>query len=111
MSNDQEKPVAQEQLPLLIVGNGQCEESGIPPHFRHMLEPGKNFLSYFDNHYAEQWILRYDGETREGIVYGGDCGWDEPKKFLVGLMQQTLSMVEARCSHTLMRQGLKARGK
>lgn len=36
---------------------------------------GTLYENYFENKYGDQWIFRYDRDTKTISVHGGDCGW------------------------------------
>ncbi len=62
---------------LLKISNLQSDECGKPP--RLTLEMGQ-FVSYFENHYGEQWMMVADKDKQSAVLYGGDIGWRSPVK-------------------------------
>jgi hypothetical protein len=62
---------------------------GRPPRLRNTADPGL-YHGYFENRYGEQFIFTFDRATGTGTVWGGDLGWDEPKSFTVGLLDEAL---------------------
>lgn len=63
-------------LPLFSIGNHQCDDCGTPPTLPPDFETGPYRRSYFENRYGEQWLFRYNTETKEVVIHGGDCGWE-----------------------------------
>ena len=35
-------------------------------------------VSYFENAHGEQWVFTFDRLTGQGMLYGGDVGWEHP---------------------------------
>ena len=62
---------------------------GQPPRVRNTADPGL-YYGYFENRYGEQFVLTFDRATGTGTVAGGDLGWDEPKSFPLGLLDEAL---------------------
>ena len=62
---------------------------GQPPALRNTAVPGLNY-GYFENRYGEQFVFTFDRATAAGSVSGGDLGWDEPKPFTLGLLDEAL---------------------
>lgn len=69
--------VHSDHVDLLRISNFQCKDSGKPPNL--VLEPGQ-FVSYFENHYGEQWMLVVAKGKNSATLYGGDIKWTEPVK-------------------------------
>lgn len=62
---------------FLAVFNGHVPSCGIPPSVVAG-RPGDDYVSYFENAEAEQFLLRINRETRVGALWAGDLGWDRP---------------------------------
>ena len=62
---------------------------GPPPRLRNTAAPGL-YYGYFENRYGEQFVFTFDRATGSDTVAGGDLGWDEPKSFTVGLLDEAL---------------------
>ena len=62
---------------LLKISNLQSEGCGKPPSLT--LEMGQ-FVSYFENHYGEQWMMVAEKDKQSAVLYGGDIGWKSPVK-------------------------------
>jgi hypothetical protein len=69
--------------------NNHDERCGPPPRLRNTDNPGL-YYGYFENRYGEQFVFRFDRATRTGTVSGGDLGWDDPKAFTLGLLDEVL---------------------
>jgi hypothetical protein len=35
------------------------------------------YYGYFENPFGEQWVFAYDRKTQQGLLRGGDVGWDQ----------------------------------
>jgi hypothetical protein len=66
--------------------DGRC---GLPPRLQNTARPGL-YHGYFGNRYGEQFVFTYDRTTGTGTVSGGDLGWDDPKSFSLGLLEEAL---------------------
>jgi hypothetical protein len=69
--------------------NTHDERCGPPPHLRNTANP-ELYYGYFENCYGEQFVFTFDRATRTGMVSGGDLGWDDPKAFTLGLLDEVL---------------------
>jgi hypothetical protein len=47
-----------------------------------------------ENRYGEQFVLTFDRATGTGTVAGGDLGWDDPRPFTRGLLDEALRNTE-----------------
>ena len=68
--------------------SNQDPSCGPPPRLRNT-DPGL-YYGYFENRYGEQFVFTFDRATGAGTVWGGDLGWDEPKPFTLGLLDEAL---------------------
>ena len=55
--------------------NKHSSECGEPPARKN--DGDHQYCGYFENMYGEQWLFVYDKIQREGVLRGGDAGWDE----------------------------------
>jgi hypothetical protein len=62
---------------------------GRPLGLRNTTDPGL-YYGYFENRYGEQFVFTFDRKRGTGTVSGGDLGWDEPKSFTLGLLDEAL---------------------
>jgi hypothetical protein len=62
---------------------------GRPPRLRNIDNPGL-YYGYFENRYGEQFLFTFDRATKTGTVSGGDLGWNDPKAFTLGLLDDAL---------------------
>ena len=69
--------------------NAHHERCGAPPRLRNTDSPGL-YCGYFENRSGEQFVFTFDRATGAGTVWGGDLGWDEPKSFTIGLLDEAL---------------------
>jgi hypothetical protein len=69
--------------------NNQYERCGPPPRLRNTDNIGL-YEGYFENRYGEQFVFTFDRATGIGTVSGGDLGWDDPKPFNLGLLDEAL---------------------
>jgi hypothetical protein len=69
--------------------NNHDPRCGPPPRLRNTAAPGL-YYGYFENRYGEQFVFTFDGATGTGTIWGGDLGWDGPKSFTVGLLDEAL---------------------
>lgn len=67
---------------VLTIKNLHVENCGTPPDLKR--ESGGNYTSYFENRHGEQLIFTYDRNQHTGILYHGDCCWDEPVPVYAG---------------------------
>ncbi|SRR6266851_6929047 len=62
--------------PLFQVRNHHSASCGPSPH---IADVGSNhYVGYFENQSGEQAVFIYDRDSRQGIVYLGDAGWETP---------------------------------
>jgi hypothetical protein len=59
---------------ILTVLNRHVDDCGTPPSFSDELL-NKKYVSYFQNHYGEQWVFLGDGKDG-GVLYGGEVDWE-----------------------------------
>jgi hypothetical protein len=59
----------------LTVYNQHAAPCGVPPHV--LGGAGRGYVGYFENSFGEQWIFTFDRETQQGLLRGGDIGWDQ----------------------------------
>jgi hypothetical protein len=69
--------------------NNHDPRRGRPPRVRNTDNPGL-YHGYFENRYGEQFVFTFDRATRTGMISGGDLGWDDPKPFTLGLLDEVL---------------------
>jgi hypothetical protein len=69
--------------------NTHDERCGLPPRLCNTDNPGL-YYGYFENRYGEQFVFTFDRTTGTGMVSGGDLGWDDPKAFTLGLLDEVL---------------------
>jgi hypothetical protein len=69
--------------------NNHDRRCGQPPRVRNTDNPVL-YHGYFENRYGEQFVLTFDRATRTGTVSGGDLGWNDPKAFTLGLLDEAL---------------------
>ncbi|MBV8555584.1 MAG: hypothetical protein JO116_08460 [Planctomycetaceae bacterium] len=75
--------------------NTHHERCGAPPRLRNTDNPGL-YYGYFENRYGEQFVFTFDRATGTGTVSGGDLGWDDPKVFTRGLLDEALRSTQGR---------------
>lgn len=80
---------------------------GSPPRLRNSDSPSL-YHGYFENRYGEQFVLTFDRATETGTVSGGDLGWDNPKAFALGLLEEALHCTQGLAAQV---QGSDARSK
>ena len=68
---------------------------GPPPRLRNTDDLGL-YYGYFENRYGEQFVFTFDRATGTGTVSGGDLGWDDPKVFTRGLLDEALRSTQGR---------------
>jgi hypothetical protein len=54
--------------------NNHSSKCGEPPARRN--DGAHQYCGYFENMHGEQWLFVYDKIQREGVLRGGDAGWD-----------------------------------
>jgi hypothetical protein len=74
---------------VLVAHNNHDPRCGPPPRLRNTDNPGL-YHGYFENRYGEQFVFTFDRATETGTVSGGDLGWDDPKAFTLGLLDEAL---------------------
>jgi hypothetical protein len=74
---------------VFVAHNNHDERCGKPPRLRNIDNPGL-YYGYFENRYGEQFVFTFDRATKTGTVSGGDLGWDDPKAFTLGLLDEAL---------------------
>src|SRR4030081_526599 len=74
---------------VFAADNKHHERCGPPPRLRNTANPGL-YHGYFENRYGEQLVFAFDRATRTGTVSGGDLGWDDPKAFILRLLDEAL---------------------
>jgi hypothetical protein len=74
---------------VFAVHNNHDPRCGRPPRLRNTANPGL-YHGYFENRYGEQFVFTFDRATLTGTVSGGDLGWDDPKPFSLGLLEEAL---------------------
>ena len=57
-----------------------------PPRVRNTDNP-ELYHGYFENRFGEQFVFTFDRATGTGTVSGGDLGWDDPKSFTLGQLE------------------------
>jgi hypothetical protein len=72
---------------VFVAHNNHDERCGPPPRLRNTDNSGL-YYGYFENRYGEQFVFTFDRATRTGTVSGGDLGWDDPKAFALGLLDE-----------------------
>ena len=75
--------------------NTHSERCGRPPRLRNTDNLGL-YYGYFENRYGEQFVFTFDRGTGAGTVSGGDLGWDDPKVFTRGLLDEALRSTQGR---------------
>jgi hypothetical protein len=86
---DREGPDPGEPGLVFAAQNNHDPRCGSPPGLRNTADPGL-YYGYFENRYGEQFVFTFDRATGAGTVWGGDLGWDEPKPFTLGLLDEAL---------------------
>jgi hypothetical protein len=69
--------------------NNHHPSCGLPPRLRNTADPGL-YYGYLENRHGEQFVFTFDRATGTGTISGGDLGWDEPKSFTLGLLDEAL---------------------
>jgi hypothetical protein len=66
--------------------NNHDPRCGRPPRVRNADNP-ELYHGYFENRFGEQFVFTFDRATGTGTVSGGDLGWDDPKSFTLGQLE------------------------
>jgi hypothetical protein len=74
---------------VFVAHNNHDERCGPPPRLRNTDNPGL-YHGYFENRHGEQFVFTFDRVTKAGTVSGGDLGWNDPKAFTLGLLNDAL---------------------
>jgi hypothetical protein len=74
---------------VFVAHNNHDPRCGPPPRLRNTDNLGL-YHGYFENRYGEQFVFTFDRATNTGTVSGGDLGWDDPKAFTLGLLDDAL---------------------
>jgi hypothetical protein len=74
---------------VFVAHNNHDPCCGPPPRLRNTDKLGL-YHGYFENRYGEQFVFTFDRATNTGTVSGGDLGWDDPKAFTLGLLDEAL---------------------
>ena len=74
---------------VFLAHNNHDPRCGPPPRRRNIDNPGL-YYGYFENRYGEQFAFTFDRGRKTGMVAGGDLGWDDPKGFTLGLLDEAL---------------------
>jgi hypothetical protein len=69
--------------------NNHDPSRGLPPRLRNTADPGL-YYGDFENRYGEQFVFTIARATGTGTISGGDLGWDEPKSFTLGLLDEAI---------------------
>lgn len=69
--------------------NNHAQQCGLPPRLRNT-DNRKLYYGYFENGHSEQFVFTFDRATGTGTVSASDLGWNEPKSFTVGLLDEIL---------------------
>ncbi len=78
---------------IFQVKNRHAASVGKPPHIDGSAA-GK-YHGYWENEHGEQAIFVYDRQTKSGILWLGDAGWEKPYKVIDGLAPELiLSQIE-----------------
>jgi hypothetical protein len=73
---------------IFQVKNKHKVSAGKPPQIDGNVK-GK-YHGYFENEHGEQAIFVYDRETKSGVVWLGDAGWEKPYKVIDGLAPELI---------------------
>ena len=74
----------QETSPIFRVGNKHTDSTGEPPRVDGNVRG--RYYGYFENEHGEQAIFVYDRETRAGVIWMGDAGWEQSYPVVDGLV-------------------------
>lgn len=65
-----------ETRPLVLqIYNQHAPGSGTPPVITNSI--ADQYIGYFANEHGEQWVFIYAYDTHQGILVGGDAGWEK----------------------------------
>jgi hypothetical protein len=73
---------------IFQVKNRHSVSAGKPPQIDGNTK-GK-YHGYFENEHGEQAIFVYDRETKSGVLWLGDAGWEKPYKVIDGLAPELI---------------------
>lgn len=65
---------------VLSVPNHHYECCGKPPE----LVATGCYTAYFENDYGEQMVFQYNYKEKKGVLWHGDCGWEESFPVMAG---------------------------
>jgi hypothetical protein len=68
--------------------NNHLEDAGIPPHLDGNAKD--KYSGYFRNEHGEQSLFVYDYQTKKGILWMGDNGWEEAIPVMDGEATDTI---------------------
>jgi hypothetical protein len=74
--------------------NRHVQGCGTPPCIDEPSANSRDFRSYFENDFGDQWILHYDSVADSINVHSGDCGWDTELK--VRTFEESLASLPAK---------------
>lgn len=77
---------------VLTVANRHIKGCGKPPE----LVAGGKYVAYFENQLGEQLVFTYDWHKKEGKLWHGDVGWDQPIDVYGGSAIDTILSEEER---------------
>jgi hypothetical protein len=60
---------------MLTIRNNHFPECGAPPVID--TATSGQYVGYFANRHAEQWVFTFDRQSGEATLRGGDLGWDQ----------------------------------
>lgn len=75
---------SQAQKWVFQVRNKHGASSGEPPAIDG--NAPSRYYGYFENEHGEQAVFVYDYQTKTGIIWMGDAGWDKPHRVIDGLV-------------------------
>ncbi len=78
---------------VFVARNTHDVRCGSPPRLRNSDNPTL-YHGYFENRYGEQFVFTFDQVTGTGTISGGDLGWDNPKAFTLGLLEEARRCTE-----------------
>jgi hypothetical protein len=79
--------------PLFTVCNHYSANCGTPPRIDD--HSPSQYLGYFENQHGEQAVFVYDRDSRQGVLYLGDAGWEAPYAVVDGAVPDlVLSEIE-----------------
>lgn len=68
---------------IFTVRNKHSIHAGNPPEFDGNAK--NKYHGYYENEHGEQAIFVYDHQTKTGMLWMGDAGWDKPVRVIDGL--------------------------